>query len=281
MDFYYSFVDCSEDNTSTSGTFWTWASHLGEAIHKIQSYAQVVEIKNPIVRLIDFYDFDELPEKVFTAEDGETFVADEFCSFPTEYCYKLPVGVVLSFEEGEFEDTQIKLGYGIDALENGLIEIEAVVDESDILPIYAELISVLPEITAFWLKFADDWEEPDIEEMYVNEELLSVESIQNYVELNKPNTLQNGHITITTYSNEGQTNVNISDHKTLVVLTYSKKLIAKFHYILKKRGLRKKTPLISVAGGFHHWHYRHHESLNRQGSIEKLKKQGFRKWDDG
>ena len=113
MNFYYSFVDCSENKTSISGTFWTWASHLGEAIHKIQNYAQVVEIKNPVVRLIDFYDFDELPENVFKADDGETFVADGFTSYPTEYCYKLPVGVIFSFEEGELKDTQIKIGYGM------------------------------------------------------------------------------------------------------------------------------------------------------------------------
>jgi len=115
--------------------------------------------------------------------------------------------------------------------------------------------------------------------MYVNEEMPSVESVKNYIELNKPDTLQNGHVTITTYSDEGQTNVNISDHKTLVVLTYSKKLVTKFRDVLKKRGLRKKTPVISVAGGFHHWHYRHHESLNREQLIKKLKKQGFFKWE--
>lgn len=280
MYFYSCSVEWSQSETSSLRNFWAWALDIGEALDKVQKCAVKEGISNPIVRYIDYYDFDDLPETVFSNDEGETFVDNEIYTFPIEHCYRLPFGIILSFEEGEYEDTSIRLGYSIITLENKLIEVEAVVEEHDLLPIYLDLVQVLPTIRAFWIKLSDDWEDKGEEEIYVNDEINSLEQIKRYIEENKIDTLLNGHLTVTTYSDEGQTNVNISDHKTLIVMTYNKKLSQKFSDVFKKYELKRKAKLISVAGGFHHYHYKHPKGLNRENLIEKLKEQSFNYWNN-
>ncbi|HRH43814.1 MAG TPA: hypothetical protein PKY82_19435 [Pyrinomonadaceae bacterium] len=278
MNFYNCLIEWSEGKDSNLRNFWVWAKDLGEAIEKVCKCADKLDIKNPIPRYFDFFDFDELPEEVFSIDEEETFVADEFHIFPIEDCYKIPTGVILSFEECEFEDTQIKLGYDVIDYDSGLIEVEAVVKEDDILRIYLDLITVLPEIRVVMVKLQEDWEAKNNEEIFINEQIAAAELIKNFIEINKIDTLQNGHVTLTTYFDEGQTNINISDHKTLVIMSYDKKIIERVRKILKKYGLRKKKNLICLSRGFHHWHYKPHNALNRKDLIKKLKKQGFTKW---
>lgn len=276
--FYNCLIEWSEGDESNLRNFWTWAEDIGEAIEKIYEGANKLDIKNPIARYIDFYDFDELPDEVFSINDGNVFVAEEFHIFPTEYCYKIPTGVILSFEECEFDDTQIEPGFDLNDYENGLIEIEAVVEEPEILKVYLDLIEVLPEIRVFMVKIQEDWESDNSEEIFINEQITTIELVNNFIESNRINTLENGHLTLTTYFDEGQTNINISDHKSLVILTYDKDIAEKCCQILKKHGLSEKEKLICIARGFHHWHYKHHKGLDRKGLVRKLKDQHFIKW---
>ena len=277
-DFYYCTVEWTEAENSYLGMYWTWAFHFGEAINAVEDCAKKDGYENPKATFIDFFDFDELPEDAIVIDD-KTYMDKEIYSYPTEDVYKLPVGVIFAPGEHSFDESQIKPAYEIGHHEDGTIEIEAVVEATEIMPIYVELVSILPEIRVFWLKLADDWESADAEQLFVNEAVNSPAKVLEYIENNSFDTLQNGHVTITAYFDDGNTNINISFHKSIVVLTNDKDLAAKFTGILKKRGLRKKKQLISIANGFHHWHYRHHESLNRADLIEKLKTQGFKEWD--
>jgi hypothetical protein len=278
MEFYTSLIEWTEHDTSYVRVFWAWASHLGEALHKMVNRAKASGISDPMVCEADPYEFDNLPETAMTSDDGVTYMSDAIHSFPMTCCYNLPYGVIQSCIEGDHEAEDIVVGYELDDQED-LIQLSAVVEEESLLGIYQDLITVLTDIRVFWIKIHDDWEDTGKEEIYVNEELITRDKISEFIRMNLRDTLHNGHITITTYSEAGATNLNISDHKMIIVLTYEKEIAERISSVLNKCGISKREKLISVECGFHHWHYRHPEGLDRRDLISLLKSQGFSHWD--
>lgn len=280
MDFYKGIVEWSEgEETSALCSVWAWATHIGEAVQKMLKCAEKAEIETPFLLEINYYDEDEVPETVITNDDGDTYIESECYEFPPDGCYRLPFGVIHTGEEGEFEVEHIEEGYQIIKDDDGLFEVEVVVDKERILDVYFKSISSLPEIRTFWIKLQDDWDDFGKEEIFVNDNLNSPEKIKKYIIENKSDTFLNGHLTLTTYSDEGQTNLNISDHKMLVLISYDENITESFCELLKKENLTEKEELICIARGFNHFHYRHHNGLDRKELVETLQKQGFGLWD--
>lgn len=278
-EFYTCLIEWSEGPTSYVRVFWAWASHLGEALEKMRKVAKGMGIGNPVLAQADPYEFDNLPATAVTEDGGATYVSDTEHSFPTENNFTLPYGVIHSCLEGEHETDEIVTGFEISQNEGGLIELEAVVEESELISVYLDAVAALSDVRVFWVKIHDDWENIGKEEIYVNEELVSQEAIKEFIKKHQLNTLQNGHVTLTTYSNEGQTNLNISDHKMIVAISFEKSVIDRIAEVLGGHRLNMRPELISVQYGFHHWHYRHPEAKGRSALIDLLKKEGFVIWE--
>ena len=279
MDFYTCLIECTEGKKSYVQVYWAWASHLGEALHKMKERAIALGVGSPILVEADPFDFSSLPSTAVSEDNGDTYFADTHHFFPPTPCFRLPYGVVNSCIEGEYELEEIEVGYEVDELDDELIEVSAVVEEKDLLKVYLSVVGALSDIRVFWVKLHDDWEDAGKEEMYVNEQLTSLESITQFIQTNLLNTVQNGHVTLTSYATEGATNVNISDHKTIDVLTYDRQVADKLCEVLSSYGLNEKDNLISIKRGFHHWHYRHPEAFNRHDLIDMLYMQGFSYWN--
>lgn len=277
-EFYTCIIEWPEGEISYLRVFWAWASHLGEALSKMTECAKAIGISNPIACEADPYEFSNLPDTAITQDEGQTYVDDTIHSFPTRYSYKLPGGVIKCCLEGDYEIEDIAVGYTMDNDED-LICVTAVVEEHNLLSIYSRLIKTLPDIAAFWIRLQDDWEEAGKEEIYVNEELNSFDNISELIEQERLNTLENGHVTITTFSKAGKTNLNISDHKIIVALTYEIDIAERFCDLLTEEGIRVKDELVTIEYGFHHRHYRHPKSQDRQSLISLLQRKGFSYWD--
>lgn len=283
FDFFNVLIGWCEGETSCLQNFWAWGSHLGEALDKVIRAAENSGIDNPIAREASLYDFDALPETVVTEDEGQTYIDDTIHAYPSEYDYALPYGVVKSYggeDDGDedYDTADITVGYEVTE-EDDLIEISAVIEEHDLLDIYLALVGVLPDIQVFWIKIEDHWEEVEETAIYVNQQLDSQEKIAAFISQHELDTLKNGHVTITTYANAGATNVNISDHKTIVVLTYEPAIATALCNVLDGRGIKATANLISIMYGFHHWHYRHPEALDRQSLINHLQEHGFHYWE--
>jgi hypothetical protein len=108
--------------------------------------------------------------------------------------------------------------------------------------------------------------------------LNTAQSIAEFVNRHRNDTLLNGHVTITTFSPTGATNLSISDHKMIVVLTYDEDLAVRMGQFLEHREVHEQYELVGVDHEFHHWHYRHPQSRDRQGLVELLKAEGFELW---
>jgi hypothetical protein len=279
MDFYTSLIESAGVEKSYVQVYWAWGAHLGEAIHKMKARAVAQGVDSPLLVEADPYIFSSLPDTAVSENKGEMYYAGERHFFPPTACYRLPDGVVKSCIEGEYELEDIEAGYQLSELDDELIEVSAVVEEKDLLKVYLAVVGALSEIRVFWVKLQDDWEDAGKEEIYVNERLDSLEAIAQFIRSNPLNTIRNGHVTLTTYATAGATNVSISDHKTIDILTYDRLVAGKVCAVLGGYGLNEKENLISISRGFHHWHYRHPEAFNRHDLIDMLHTQGFSYWN--
>jgi hypothetical protein len=283
MKFFAAVVQWSDEEDSYYRTFWAHASHMGEALDKILKSADANDIPNPIVGSINFDTVDNLPETATTDDDGDTYADDTVFSAPLEHYYQLPYGVIESFTDEGYTTEDLTVGYDIDVGyeedDDDLIKLRALVNEDDLLTTYLALVDGLPNISGFWIKLQDDWEEADSEEIYKNTDLNSRQRITEFIDRNRKDILLNGHVTITANSSVGKTNLNISDHKMIEVLTYDLEIAGKMAELLKARGVYQQYELLGVDQDFDHWHYRHPQPRDRQGLVELLKSAGFELWD--
>lgn len=276
MNLYACLVSWSEGELSHIRIFWTRGQTVGEAIHAALAAAEASVVSGPSVEEVELVDLEDLPPTVLTENGGITFADRSIHSFPTEDTYRLPYGVVHSFQDGDYEKDTITEGYELSE-EDRVFELEVVADEADLLNLYLELVSTLPEVDAFWLQLQEDWED-GAEAFYVTEALTSRQEIAAFFDRHHRDTVQNGHVTCTAYADIGRSNLSLTDHKTLRVSSRSGAIIAEMRDVLERTGLREKTPLISVTWGFHHLHYRHPEGLGREALVLMLEGHGFERW---
>ena len=279
MDFFVGLIEGSDGDASFFINAWAYASHPGEAVHKMLGAARRNAINGPILVNLDYADHDEPPEGAVPVPEADAYLEDTEYSFPTELSYQMPHGVIPTGEQSEIDIDDIRPGWETWESESGLIHIEAVVEEAQLLGIYLSLVAVIPEIRAFSVKLAEDWEEVESSEIYYNEELNSVSLIESFLTERRNDTLLNGHLTLMTYSDEGQTNLNISDHKMIHLMTYEKDIAIEVRKILHQNNVPENEELLSIANGVHHLHYRHPDGLGRSDLIRMLLDTGFYKWD--
>lgn len=277
--FYAALLEWSDDHLSYVRVFWAWATHMGEALDKMIACALRQQIPSPIPCQLDPYDFETLPEDVTTDDDGETYIADAVFSFPPEPSYMLPYGVIASGVEGEHDIDEIRIGYLVKSNPQGLAKLTAIVHAEDLVPFYIQMLSLLPGIRVFWVQIQADWEQTNHAEFYVHEGLATVQAIQGWLEQHYTDMVLNGHLILTTYTEQGETNVSLTDHKLLQVVGYDSELIHRLSTFLSQEQIPAIEELVTIEYGIYHWHYRHPASKTRPELIAMLKGQGFTHWN--
>jgi len=278
MEFFRALVEWSERDSSFFTNYWAWAEHIGDAIERIRTDAGRTGIADLTVAGIEPYDFEDLPDNV-TTKDDTIFISDTKHAFPTEQNFSLPYGVVLSLKKGPHDSDEFAIGHSIQEDDDGLIEMAAVVDEPSLLSLYIRLVDTLPDIKVFWVKLHYKWEEPAVEAIYTNKSLDNSRKIESFLIENRLDTLSNGYVTVTTYAGQGQTNLSISDHKTIVILGYDRSLIEVMSQTLEESGVPRQEQLPKVDCEFYHWHFRHPQSKSRTELVAALEEKGFIEWD--
>jgi hypothetical protein len=272
-------IESAESEQSFIQVFWTWASHLGEAIDKILRACANMGIESALPSEADTYDFATLPKHaIFNEKLDVHFDQTRYC-FPTEKSFLPPKGIIKSCLDGDFEYELIHEGFDRTKRDDGIYEVELVVERDKLYPIFNELIRQLPSIRVFWVKLAADWEDKDKEEVWVNEDLNTPGSITDYLMTHSKDTVENGHVTLTVYSEVGKTNLSIDSHKTIKILTKSVRMQSKMVRALMKLRFEEASELHSLEYGYYHWHYRPAKSKARARLIAALKRDGFSAWN--
>ncbi|MEZ5324887.1 MAG: hypothetical protein R3F19_07480 [Verrucomicrobiales bacterium] len=277
---YTCLIEDQTDDEAFVQVYWAWGSHMGDAIEKSLSTARDNGLTNPTVREVDPYDIENLEGEVFPNSEADVFFATTRFSFPPEPSFIFPAGIVPScIEDEEANDVDdIRAGYRRSQDEEGLIEIGVNVSDSCLLPLYERVIKLHETYKTFWYLIQGHWGDVE-DQIYENPDLCTSEAIIEHLRAHRHDAVMNGFVTLTAYADEGATNVNISDHKRIVILTYSDSVADATEAALKDEGIPHHEDLVSFDNRIHHWHYRPSESLDRSDLIAHLTSSGFKPWN--
>jgi hypothetical protein len=279
---FYAVLIESEETKEESfvQVLWTWANSIGDAISDITSYAINAGIKNPLVREIDPYDFESLPDEVNETNTTGVFTSGVRYYYPATPCLKIPKGVIESALEGDFDTEELHKGFIAYTSDDDFYCIDTVLYGDELKESFIQLCSVLPEIRVSWVEISHEWDNEGKTQLFANEDLNSATKIDKFLSSNKLNILQNGFLKFTVYCNEGASNLLIDDHKQICLMSRSQNIQRIILDKLTDLGINESDSLKSISRGFHHWHYNPKDSFNRKELISYLKSNGFSLWKE-
>ena len=259
--------------------YWARDEQLGGALEKMQSAARSNGLRDPAMREADPYELDNLQCEVEPSPSAKVFWALSRHFFPPEPTFNLPYGVIGSCIEGECDIGDIVAGYSASKSENGLTTLEVNAGADELAPLYKEFLEAHPAYRVFWYLLHDHWLDDGLDSLFlVNESLNTPAGIIEHLQSHMRDSVMNGFVTLTAYLQEGATNINISDHKRIVVVTYSDDIAAGYADLLDKSGYDRRVDLTSIDRGIHHWHFRHPASRDRAALESHLRDLGFKDW---
>ena len=258
--------------------YWSRAEHLGAAIGNMLAAARANGMLNPEPRQTDPYDLSSLTEEVIPSSAAETFWADRRYYFSPEPLFQVPYGVISSCVEGDHDIDEIAPGFTLSRDESGKTTLEANVAGDHLFTLYRNLLELHPRYKVFWYLLHDHWDHGS-DRFLINEALDTPEAILDHLEAHQHDSIFNGHVTLTAYLEEGATNFNLTDHKRLIIHTYSDEVAARYAARLHDLGYPRMEDLVSIERGIHHWHFRHPASRTKQGLADHLKEIGFSDWE--
>ena len=279
-DVFKVLIQSTEPEHSSFQVFWSAGSHPGEAIDSVLRACTRIGIRNPIAMELDYCDSGSVPDEIFHEAKSNVFYWQQRLFFPPEKTFIPPLGIIGSGERGKHDYQRIREGFILDKQEPNIYEVEAVVERDRLLNTFFELIKRLPSIKVSWIRIAADWEDRGRVQFWTNEDLNTVECITRFLTTNFSDTVANGHVAFTVYSDVGQTNLSIDTHKTIVVLTKSAKMQRRMAAGFRRLGFPELSKFYSLKYNYNHWHYRPTRSKSRTRLVAALKRSGFTLWKD-
>lgn len=279
-DLYWIMIQSIEPERSFFQTFWAPASHPGQAIDSVLRACVHLGINNPIAIELECVDPSSVSDQVFHEQKSNVYYAQGRTFFPTEKTFIAPLGIIAGSERGKHDYDQIREGFSLLKPYDNIYELEAVIERDSLLNTFFDLVKRLPSIKVSWIRIAADWEDRGREQLWTNEGLNTIDSITNYLTINFRDTVANGHVAFTVYSDVGQTNLSIDTHKTIVVLTKSAKMQQRMAAGFRRLGFPELSKFYSLRYNYHHWHYRPTRSKSRTRLVAALKRSGFTLWKE-
>lgn len=270
-------IQGEEADDSFYQVYWAHGDHLGDALPRIRAEARDNGVEAPVFVNADPFDIENLPDELGDVSGQDVFSTGRIY-FPRTETFEFPCGIVPSWVEGPHDPQEIRDGYAVNRAADGMVKIEVNVSGPKLRPLYYALIREWGDFRVFWYRIHTDYEHSEQGEMMVNETLSTAEAIIDHLEANALDSLDNGLCTLTAYVPEGGTNLNISDHKKIVVLTYDEANAARAIKFLDSHGYEKTEPFLTIDADMHHRHYRPEGSRDRPSLIEHLTAQGFKPW---
>lgn len=280
-EFWYFLLQGTLDyQTGVYLNFYTYGTHCGDCLAKAIKTAKKERVIEPELietcRLDDLEGF-ELPENAIEM-NSDVFMLSTLNTYELkkeEIEFTPPIGIAFGTDDNEYETDLIKecfVAYGKN--ENGIFEFELVVDNSRLIETYFKAIDFLPETDGFWIYIRDHWENEQTE-LFAGKDLISKESIIEFLKAKNESTLKNGFIDIVVYSKKGETNLTLDEHKKIQLHTKDESVFKEFIRKIIEIGFEQTREYYSIQFGYHHWHYRTDKSLNRNEFKKMLSENNF------
>jgi hypothetical protein len=270
------------------GNFYAAGQHCGEALHRVLLAAADQEFLDAYaLEASRLYDDDELPEEALTLADGTLML-------PTHYVYPLddeyepefvaPTGIIKSMDgeedEEEYDYELIRecfVAYAPN--EEGFFRFELVVEQARLADTFFRALHLVPAVNGLWLQLQDHWDDGPTE-LWRGPESVEAPGIEAFLRQHRPSTLENGFVDCIVSSARGETSLTLDEHKTIRLQTQDEQVFIGFLRGIEQLGFERNTDeLYTLEVGFHHYHYRPHDSLGREELRTLLQRQGFELFD--
>lgn len=275
---YTCLLESQADDEAFVQIYWARGRHPGEAIEKMKIAARLNGMADPEARHLD--PAEEKPDSqdpIETNSAGDVFWSTGRFYFDPEPTFRLPHGIIASFAEVEHDIAAITPGYTRQKNEAGKTTIEVNVEGHALLALYEQLLGMRDSYRVFWYLLHDHWDAAQ-DEFLVNESLDRPDAILAHLRAHPYDSLLNGGVTLTAYHLEGATNLNLSDHKRIVIFTYSDTVADEYAAALNAAGYPEMPELVSIDHHLPHWHHPHAAGRTRADLMEHLRSIGFQDW---
>ena len=278
-EYFTVIIEAEQGEEAFIQAFWAHALHLGEAIDRVSDYAYKLDIQEFKVSEADTYDFGSVPEDaiedngIYYDSNRYYYPADEYSNF------HFPYGIVPACIKSEYGTEEIREGYS-KFEDNEFKHIEIVVNKSNLLRLYLDIIEKMGRAKVVWIKIIRDWESANTMEFYTNQDLTNVKLIEKFIKRNFENIFLNGYVSITVYYEEGETNLNLDEHKKIHLITRSNRTFETIVAYINSCNydFYDYNNFRKIDYRYYHWHYRPTNSIKRKDLIDELKVQGFVLW---
>ncbi len=288
-ELWYLLIDGQQDaETGIVGNFYAYGNHLGDALDKTIKSSIEYNFSNHNLTEASFLDdFDEIGNNEELIE-----IAENVYMRPTTYTFPFddpdkefipPIGIVKSVFEGEYEYNLIQESFvAYDADDDGVFEFELVLAKEHLIDTFIKTIEFLPTIDGVWIYIKDYWES-DLTELWEAKQYTDKDSVIDFLQTQKKNTLENGYINIVVHSLAGETNLTLDDHKKIQLHTKDEGVFNDFIGNIIDLGFEQTRDFYNLEFGYHHFHYRPADSLTRTEFKQMLSKNNFElidKWEE-
>jgi hypothetical protein len=282
QQFWYFLINGRLDKqTGAYANFYTHGRHLGEALMRTLDAAALVDLSD--VNAIETTRLDNADEKFIMPSDTRqlsefVFIKENLNSYDwdeDDMQFVPPTGIIKSSDDGEYEYDLIKenfVAYGKN--ENGIFEFELVVGKERLIETFIKTISFLPSVDAFWIYIWSHWDDKKTE-LWTAKHFSDKETVVQFLNENRASTLENGFIDCVVHSLTGQTNLTLDEHKKIQLHTKDNDLFNDFGKKIMNLGFEQTQDFYNIEFGYHHWHYRPVDSLDRDNFKKLLEREKF------
>lgn len=281
MQFWYFLIHgLLNDKNGVYGNFYSYGKHCGEALEKTLEVAKLNGIQKPDLietsRLDTLDDF-ELPEETEKVT-SDIYMYSKLNSYElveNDYFFVPPVGVAFGTDESELDTDLIKENFiALNKNDNGVFEFQLVVEKSKLHDTFLKTLNFLPSVDAFWIYIKDHWDNEETE-LWAGKALNDKEAIVKFLNSNVASTIENGYVDTVVHSFSGETILTLTEHKKIQLHTKSEDVFKNFIGKVVDLGFEQTKDFYDIEFGYHHWHYRPENSLDRKGFKKMLKKNNF------
>ncbi len=257
-------------NTGFLGVFYAYGDHLGDVLEKVIIAAQKQNFyNNDLAEAAPVTSFEVIENRNELVEiSAGVFMHPNLTKYKlpldaSDWNFVSPTGIVKSTDDTEYDYELIEEKFvALHNKETGIFSLELVLNKENLTPVFFELIDLLPAISLFYIYIHEHWDDNETE-LWGNEWLNTPQSIKDFLQQHRVDTLENGFLEIVVYSTEADTDLRIDDHKKIQFATRNEDTFRDIIGCLLDLGYEQTRDFYDLEFGYYHFHYRLANSLNR------------------